>query len=154
MKKIAQYTNSIQTILGTIVIVITLLLNNHTQAQSLTVREGFNNIENTTHTFENFKAKTINNKVYFMLLIHEKQEGSKYTLEVTNGNGKYIEIKSKTGLKSPENVPLLYCFTADVNHADSIYRIKRQVGFDISYSESIEVGFSNNIELTDNSYNQ
>jgi hypothetical protein len=75
---------------------------------------------------EYFKAIELNKKLYFKFLIQENNDNIAYVLELSENGNEFKSIQIKEGFKSPNETPLLYCFSEKItDNENSTYRIKR-----------------------------
>jgi len=97
--------------------------------------------ELSSYDVKSFTVQEVNNKAYFKFLIVEGDDNTSYTLETSMNGIDFSPINIKEGFKSPNNTPLLYCFTVNKenNTNGSYYRIKRTSILDEVYSNVVSV---------------
>ncbi len=118
-------------------------------AQSINQKETFNSAAIDDCTIKEFTAKVVGNKIYFKFLIVENLEQTNYTLEASTSGDDYSPILQKEGFKSPNGVPLLYCYSLDLHeNSDKIYRIRRVSPEGDNFSATIEFNAIENLSLT------
>ena len=72
-----------------------------------------------------------------------------YTLESSSNGTDFFAVQLKEGYKSPSGVPLLYCYSVNLNDLDDkTYRIRRDSPYGINYSYVIEMSNSVNPNLS------
>ncbi|MBL4594712.1 MAG: hypothetical protein JKX68_12990 [Flavobacteriales bacterium] len=129
------------------VILMGLMLTTVTiNAQSINGKVAFNDDEVNDYVVKYFKVKKVNNKLYFKFLVLENRSNANYTLESSANGTDFSAVKLKQGFKSPNGVPLLYCYSVDLNNLnDTTYRIRRDSPDGINYSSIIEMDNSPNL---------
>jgi penicillin-binding protein-related factor A (putative recombinase) len=148
-KKVSSFTsNKFSLITYTLTIgflFITLAFN----AQSINEKITFQDDEIASHVIKYFKAKKINNKLYFKFLVLENKLQTAYTLESSTNGTDFYNVQKKEGFKSPSGTPLLYCYSIDLtNLSTNKYRIKRTSEDGINYSSIIEMNHPINLDLS------
>ena len=107
-------------------------------AQSITSKVAFNDNETVDHLIKYFNVKEVNNTLYFNYLVVENRVHTAYTLESSSNGTDFYTVQLKEGFKSPSGVPLLYCYSVDLNVLnDRTYRIRRDSPDGINYSTVI-----------------
>ena len=100
-------------------------------------------------TIKEFTAKIVDNKIYFRFLIIDILENTNYTLESSSNGTDFYTIKLKEGFKSPNGIPLLYCYSIDLHSfSDNSYRIRIDSDNREEYSSIIEFNTIDNLALT------
>ena len=121
-------------IITSVLIVFTFSIN----AQSLTQKSDFREIEKPAYNIEYFKVKEVNDKLYFKFLIIENEQNIVYTLESSTDGANFSGVTKKDGFLSPNGIPLLYCYSADQNTISTeSYRIKRSSAEGVQYSSTL-----------------
>lgn len=110
------------------------------------------NKENSTspdYFIEYFKVTELNNVLYFNFLIIENNNNIGYVLESSVNESEFQSIQIKQGVKSPNRVPLLYCYSEKLmNNENTTYRIKRiSADGNINYSFPITINNSSRSEI-------
>ena len=107
-------------------------------AQSIEEKNNFGPEITSDFIVKSFKVKEVNNKLYFKFLILENNIDADYTLESSSNGTDFYAVQLKEGFKSPNGVPLLYCYSVDLNQLnDNTYRIRRDSSNGINYSTVI-----------------
>lgn len=128
--------DSAKTIAAVILFALTLVFAFASSAQQVEVNSMFSNNQIVDHNIAYFKVMKIDKNLFFKLLITEDKENTTYIIEASIDGENFTSCQIKEGFKSPENTPLLYCFSEKRNQTTAtVYRIKR-VSFDgiIAYS--------------------
>ena len=105
-------------------------------AQKIDNTNMFSSNQVIDYNIEYFKVMEVDKKLYFKFLITEEKENTAYVLESSTNGQAFTFCQIKEGYKSPNNTPLLYCFSEKLNKNNAtVYRVKR-VSFDgtIGYS--------------------
>ena len=136
MKKRLQIINGITVFTIFTLFTSTLTANNE---QSINTKSTTSVNNSVDCTVEYFKVMELNKKLYFKFLVVENKDNIAYVLESSENGNEYNAIQIKEGFKSPNQVPLLYCYSEKLINNTS-YRIKR-VSSDgvINYSGSITI---------------
>ena len=131
-------------------ILMGLLLTSLTiNAQNVVEKATFNVAATDDCTIKEFSAKVVNNKIYFRFLVIENIANTNYTLETSTNGEDFNPVLEKEGFKSPNNTPLLYCFSIDLHDfSDNIYRIRRVTPDGDSFSNRIEFSVIDNLTIT------
>ena len=109
-------------------------------AQIVEDKIGFDQERINDFTVKYFKVKEVNNTLYFKFLVLEYRANTAYVLESSSNGVDFDSVKMKQGYKSPNNVPLLYCYSVHLNNlAANTYRIKRISPDGNDYSEEIHM---------------
>jgi len=117
-----------------------LILSISTNAQSMSKKTTFTSEITSDYIVKEFSAKEINNAIYFKFLVLENREDVNYTLESSSNGVDFYPVKLKEGFKSPNNYPLLYCYSIDLTIlSDKTFRIKMDSKESINYSSVIEL---------------
>ena len=112
-----------ETIAAVILFAITITL---ASAQQVDNTNMFSNNQVADYNIEYFKVMEVDNELFFKFLITEDTENTAYVLESSTNGETFKPLQIKEGYKSPNNVPLLHCFSEQVNEEEAIiYRIKR-----------------------------
>ena len=118
-------------------------------AQVLNEKNVFSPETTSDYLVKDFKVKEASNKLYFKFLIVENRLDTKYTLESSSNGTDFYAVELKEGFKSPNEVPLLYCYSVDLNQVnDNTYRIRRDSPDGTSYSSAIERASTINASLS------
>lgn len=118
-------------------------------AQSLNQKIAFTPEITDDYIVKEFTAKVANNKIYFRFLLVDNRYNTNYTLESSSNGTDFYAVKLKEGFKSPNGVPLLYCYSIDLHEfSDNTYRIKIDSDDGDEYSSIIEFNKIHNIALT------
>jgi hypothetical protein len=124
-----------ETIAAAILFALTITLAT-ASAQQVDNTNMFSNSLVVDYDIEYFKVMEVENKLFFKFLITEEKENTAYILESSTNGETFKSCQIKEGYKSPNNIPLLYCFAEQLNGNDiTIYRIKR-VSFDGEFAYS------------------
>ena len=92
----------------------------------------------TKFSVEQFTGTLIKSKLYVKFLIVESEDRSSYTLETSVDGVNFKTDKTLSGLLSPSGVPLLYCYSLEMNGGDDVYiRVKREVNDGLSYTNNL-----------------
>ncbi len=132
------------------VILLGLMLTSlNINAQSISEKVSFNSENTNNFIVKEFTAKVVDNKIYFRFLIVENMENTNYILESSTNDSDFFPVIEKEGFKSPNRIPLLYCYSLDLHdYSDNVYRIKRITPDGISYSSNIEFNAIENLTLS------
>jgi len=118
-------------------------------AQAINEKMTFEDDNIADHVIKYFKAKKINNKLYFKFLVLENRFHTTYALESSENGTDFYNVQKKEGFKSPIGTPLLYCYSIDLTRlSKNKYRIKRTSEDGINYSSIIEMNNPINPELS------
>ena len=148
-KKILSATSSTNWVLIFTVLLGLLLTSLTINAQSITQKATFNSETIDGCSIKEFTAKVVNNKIYFKFLIVENRDNTNYTLEASANGEDFYPVLEKEGFKSPNGIPLLYCYSLDLHDfSDDVYRIKRVTPEGDSFSNSIEFNAIDNLTIT------
>ena len=92
------------------------------------------------YVIKSFTATEVNNKVYFKFLVLENRYNTNYILESSSNGTDFYAVQLKEGFKSPNETPLLYCYSIDLNNLnDKTYRIRRDSSDGVNYTASLEI---------------
>lgn len=95
-----------------------------------------------------FTAVQHQDKIYFKFLIVENRVNVNYVLESSTNGVDFVEVQKKEGFKSPNEIPLLYCYTIDeIDKKVKAYRIRLESINTIEYSSRVIVEKKNISEL-------
>ncbi len=97
--------------------------------------------ETNLYNVKSFTVKEINNTAYFKFLIVENDDNAVYVLESSINGVDFIPVNLKEGFKSPNNTPLLYCFSInkESNVKGNYYRVKRKSLTEEVFSDILSV---------------
>jgi hypothetical protein len=116
------------------------------QAQIIQENFDFNEDVKSTYNIEYFTFAEANNTLYFKFLILENSDNAAYTLEYSENGVDFEFIQTKEGFKSPNNTPLLYCYSVNLSSLNAkSYRVKRTSTNEANEYSSI-IYRSNNIQ--------
>tara|TARA_B100000809_G_scaffold260154_1_gene306549 strand:+ start:3703 stop:4239 length:537 start_codon:yes stop_codon:yes gene_type:complete len=122
-----------ETIAASILFALTITLASAQQVDNTNV---FINSNVVDYNIEYFKVMEVDNELFFKFLITEDTENTAYVLESSTNGETFKPLQIKEGYKSPNNVPLLHCFSEQVNEEEAIiYRVKR-VSFNGAFTYS------------------
>ncbi len=115
-----------QTLITTIIFILTISMTTLVSGQQINQKTTFSNTEDIDYNIEYFKVMQVENTLYFKYLINENENEVTYVLEHSINGENFTEIDKKNGFKSPNQIPLLYCFNDAKKDQNTIsYRIKR-----------------------------
>ena len=121
------------------------------KAQAIEKKVTFTPDITDNHIVKYFKVKEVSNKLYFKYLVLENEYNTSYTLESSSNGNEFYAVQLKEGFKSPKGVPLLYCYSVDLNQLnDKSFRIRRDSPDGVEYSSVIETGNSQNLSAQKN----
>ena len=133
---------NIKRLRATVILLLLLLVFPKAKAELIIRTYARNNSPSRDYVIEYFKVIDVDNKLYFKFLIIEHQENAAYILESSFNGLDFNAVQIKEGSKSPNGIPLLYCYTEKLKDNENIsYRIKRVSlsGIDISNSCTLEM---------------
>jgi len=117
---------NIKRLRATVILFFLILFFPKTKAESINPADTFSNNLSIDYVIEYFKVINVDNNLYFKFLITEHQENAAYILESSKNGLDFDAVQIKEGSKSPNGMPLLYCYTENLRDNDNIaYRIKR-----------------------------
>jgi hypothetical protein len=118
-------------------------------AQSINKKVAFAPEITEAYIIKEFTAKVVNNKIYFRFLLIDNRENTNYTLESSSNGTDFYAVKLKEGFKSPNGIPLLYCYSLDLHEfSDNTYRIRMDSDDGGEYSSALEFNSIDNLELS------
>ncbi|MBW6484126.1 MAG: hypothetical protein K0B10_13825 [Vicingaceae bacterium] len=149
MKKIAnqhtqlnkkQYINIVSFIL---IIVLSSII--QVEAQSISNKVDFTEKPSEEFAIKQFTAVQHQDKIYFKFLIVENRVNVNYVLESSTNGVDFIEVQKKEGFTSPNEIPLLYCYTINkVDKKVKVYRMRLESKNTIEYSSRVIIENKNN----------
>src|SRR5690606_34947107 len=113
MKLFIQTAAFKQAFIAAIIVVLLLFTFNKITAQTITNKVTFEEVPE--FSIQQFSGTSINGKIYFKFLILENSDEVCYILESSIDGQNFNEVVKKNGVKSPNQQPLLYCYTVDTN---------------------------------------
>jgi len=151
MKKIAnqhiQFNKNCITIISFILIIL-WSSNIRLGAQSISNKVDFTEKPSEEFVIKQFTAVQHQDKIYFKFLIVENRVNVNYVLESSTNGVDFVEVQKKEGFKSPNEIPLLYCYTIDeIDKKVKAYRIRLESINTIEYSSRVIVEKKNISEL-------
>jgi len=151
MKKIAnqhiQFNKNCITIISFILIIL-WSSNIRLGAQSISNKVDFTEKPSEEFVIKQFTAVQHQDKIYFKFLIVENRVNVNYVLETSTNGVDFVEVQKKEGFKSPNEIPLLYCYTIDeIDKKVKSYRIRLESINTIEYSSRVIVEKKNISEL-------
>ncbi|NCP44944.1 MAG: hypothetical protein COW67_11705 [Flavobacteriales bacterium CG18_big_fil_WC_8_21_14_2_50_32_9] len=151
MKKIAnqhiQFNKNCITIVSFILIIL-WSSNIRLGAQSISNKVDFTEKPSEEFVIKQFTAVQHQDKIYFKFLIVENRVNVNYVLESSTNGVDFVEVQKKEGFKSPNEIPLLYCYTIDeIDKKVKAYRIRLESINTIEYSSRVIVEKKNISEL-------
>jgi len=151
MKKIAnqhiQFNKNCITIVSFILIIL-WSSNIRLGAQSISNKVDFTEKPSEEFVIKQFTAVQHQDKIYFKFLIVENRVNVNYVLESSTNGVDFVEVQKKEGFKSPNEIPLLYCYTIDeIDKKVKSYRIRLESINTIEYSSRVIVEKKNISEL-------
>ena len=151
MKKIAnqhiQFNKNCITI-DSFILIILWSSNIRLGAQSISNKVDFTEKPSEEFVIKQFTAVQHQDKIYFKFLIVENRVNVNYVLESSTNGVDFVEVQKKEGFKSPNEIPLLYCYTIDeIDKKVKAYRIRLESINTIEYSSRVIVEKKNISEL-------
>jgi hypothetical protein len=127
---------------------VLLFVSSNIKAQLVNEKMDFNSVTTNDYVVKEFTVKEVNDKLYFRFLVVESETNISYTLESSSNGKDFYPVNLKEGFKSPNNVPLLYCYSTNADKLyKQIYRIKRESIDGDSYSSLLKINDIENLVL-------
>jgi hypothetical protein len=137
-------TSSNQWLITFVFLFIMMFISVSINAQSLIQKEIFNAKYEKDYEIKKFEVKEVNNKLYFKYIVLENQSNTLYTLESSINGVDFYAVQLKEGSKSPKDIPLLHCYSVNLDDLnDNEYRIRRDSPDGVEYSTILDVSNTN-----------